>query len=232
MKCLICSVLLFIALASFSQNTNPGLDNAEAKTANIEFNGGKYIGYLLELNAPPDIVEEAIKQRFKLQGAKPKETKGFMVYRNVLLPMVDAAKPMDAFIKVERKSRKEKEQTTVYLITALPGEIPEDKLKSDAAKSAPGLNEKSRFFLTGMVPDIKLGVYNKDVVEQQSQLKKEEKKLANLVDDYSDMEKKLKKLQSDIEFNKKAQERQIADIGKAKNTLNDLLSKNPSKDGQ
>lgn len=231
MRYLISCMLIFLTSIAFSQVTS--LDNAEAKTSNIEFNGGRYEGYLIELNAPQDIVEEAIKQRFKLQGVKPKETKGFMVYRNVILPTIDAAKPVDAFIKVERKSRKEKEQTVVYLITALPGEIPEDKLKSDAVKpSTVAATEKSGFFLTGLIPDVKQGVYNKDVADQQTQLKKEEKKLANLLDDQSDMEKKLKKLQSDIEFNKKAQERQTADIEKAKNAFNELLSKNPSKVGQ
>ena len=45
----------------------------------IEFNGGKYSGYEVEMNASKDIVEDAIKQKFKLLGTKPKETKGFMV---------------------------------------------------------------------------------------------------------------------------------------------------------
>ena len=231
MKCLISGMLLFTATFSFAQNTS--LDAAQPTPATIEFNGGKYNGYQVELNAPAGIVENAIKERFKLQGTKPKETKGFMVYRNVVLTAIDASKPMDAFIKVERKSRKEKEQTIVYLIAAQPGEIPEDKIKSDAVKmvSAPVL-EKSGSFLSGFIPDIKLGVYNRDMADMQAQLKKEEKKLANLADDQADMEKKLKKLQSDIGFNKKAQERQSAEVEKLKTLLNDLQTKNPSKSAQ
>ncbi|MEP7109319.1 MAG: hypothetical protein ABI760_15100 [Ferruginibacter sp.] len=231
MKYLITCLLLFIASIAFSQNSNP--DSPEVKNSTIEFNGGKYNGYLIEFNAPPDIVEDAVKERFKLQGVKPKETKGFMVYRNVVMPLIDPVKPMDAFVKVERKSRKEKEQTIVYFIAALPGQIPEDKLKSDAAEisGAVAVIEKGNAFLTGIIPDVRQGVYDKDIANQQSLLKKEEKKLANLVDDQTDMEKKLKKLQSDIEYNKKAQERQTAEIEKAKNALNELISKNP-KGGQ
>lgn len=226
MRHLITCILIIFNLSSFSQT--PALDSPEVKNATIEFNGGKYSGYLIEFNTSTDIVEEAIAQRFKLQGIKAKETKGFMVYRNVIMPPVDPTKPMDAFIKVERKSRKEKEQTLVYFIAALPGEIPEDKLKSDARSTGISAVEKGGSFLRGLIPDVKQGVYDKNLSNQQSQLKKEEKKLENLQEDLSDMEKKLKKLQSDIEFNKNAQARQIADIEKAKRDLNELISKNPS----
>jgi hypothetical protein len=230
MRYLITCMLIAIASLAFSQNLS--LDSAEVKNTTIEFNGGKYNGYLIELNAPPDIVEDAIKERFKLQGIKPKETKDFLVYRNVIIPRIDPVKPVDAFIKVERKSRKEKEQTTVYFIAAVPGEIPEDKVKSDAAARSIGVTAvEGAGFLTGMIPDIKQGVFNKDVASKQSLVKKEEKKLADLLDDQSDMEKKLKKLQSDLEYNKKAQERQTAEVEKAKNLLNELVSKNP-KGGQ
>ncbi|MBC7886883.1 MAG: hypothetical protein H7Z13_03280 [Ferruginibacter sp.] len=232
MRYLITCLLIVISSIVFSQNSI--LDSPEVKNSTIEFNGGKYNGYLIEFNASPDIVEEAIKERFKLQGIKPKETKSFMVYRNVVIPLIDPVKPMDAFIKVERKSRKEKEQTIVYFISANPGEIPEDKLKSDAASKSVGVTgiKKGDAFLTGLIPDVKQGVYNKDLADQQSQLKKEEKKLSGLLDDQADMEKKLKKLQSDLEFNKKAQERQSAEVEKMKTALNELVLKNPSKGGQ
>lgn len=225
---------LLIGIASLACSQPSSLDSAEVKNATIEFNGGNYNGYLIELNAPPEMVEDAIKGQFKLQGINPKETKNFMVYRNVIMPLIDSLQPMDAFIKVERKSRKEKEQTIVYFIATLPGEIPEDKLKSGGqSKSAGALAmKKGGAFLTGLIPGIKQGVYDKDLDNQRSQLKKEEKKLATLVDDLADMERKLKKLQSDIEFNKKAQERQTAEIEKARNAYNESLSKNPSKGGQ
>ena len=175
MRYLITCMMIIIASLAFSQNSN--LDSPEVKNSTIEFNGSKYNGYLIELNAPPDIVEDAIKQRFKLQGIKPKEIKGFMVYRNVVIPGIGPVKPMDAFIKVERKSRKEKEQMIVYFIAALPGEIPEDKLKADAAAKSTVVApiEKGDAFLTGLLPDVKQGVYDKDLANQQSLLKKEEK---------------------------------------------------------
>lgn len=231
MRYVITYILLFISCAGFSQASS--LDSAEIRSSTVEFNGGKYEGYMVEFNTSPEIIEDAIVERFKAQGVKAKETKGFLVYRNVRLPQIDPAKSFDAFIKVEKKSRKEKEQSVVYLIATNPGEIPEDKIKSDAARSA-GITPlaKTGGVLTALVPDIKRGVYNKDLGNQQSSVKKEEKKLAGLQEDLQDMEKKLKKLQSDIEFNKKAQERQVTEVEKAKAALNDLMSKNPSGSGQ
>ena len=227
MRYLLTFLLTIVSSYAFSQYSN--LDSAEVKNSTIEFNGGKYNGYLIEFDAPPVIVEDAIKERFKLQGIKPKETKGFMVYRNVVMPRVDPVKPLDAFIKVERKSRKEKEQTIVYFIAAQPGEIPEDKLKADVASKSNGITaiEKGGSFLTGLIPDVKQAVYDKDIANQQALVKKEEKKLASLADDQSDMEKKLKKLQSDLEYNKKAQERQAGEVDKVKSTMNALIAKNP-----
>jgi hypothetical protein len=227
MRSLITGMLFLTATVSFAQDIN--LDSAAITTALVEFNGGKYNGYQVELNAAPDIVENAVRERFKQQGSKPKETKDFLVYRNVVMPLIDATKPIDAFIKVERKSRKEKEQSVVFLIATLPGEIPEDKVKSGAATGLAVITpfEKGGNFLTGFLPDVKQGVYEKDRASQQSQLKKEEKKLADLVAEQADMEKKLKKLQSDIEYGVKAQENQAAEVEKAKDRLNDLVNKNP-----
>jgi len=229
MRNFIACILILCTSIAYSQNTN--LDSPEVKNSTIEFNGGKYNGYMIEFNAPPEIVEDAVIERFKLQGLKSKETKGFMVYRNVLMPAIDPVKPMDAFIKVERKSRKEKEQTTVYFIAAPPGEIGEEKLKSDATSISQNREaaDNGDAFLRSLIPDVKQSVYDRDIINQQSQIKKEEKKLANLAEDLSEMEKKLKKLQSDIEYNKKAQERQTVDLEKAKNDLNEKISKNPKR---
>ncbi|MEO5893596.1 MAG: hypothetical protein ABIQ31_25300 [Ferruginibacter sp.] len=226
MRYLITCMLVTIASVAFSQTVS--LDSAEVKNATIEFNGGKYSGYTVELNAPPDIVEDAVTERFKSQGVKPKETKDFKIYRNVVMPLIDPSKPIDAFIKVERKSKSEKDKSIVYFIAAAPGGIPEDKVKSGAVASSSVIAvESGGAFLTGIIPDIKRGVHEKNVADQQSQLKKEEKKLASLQDDKEDMEKKLKKLQSDIEYNAKALERQAAEVEKAKSSLNDLISKTP-----
>lgn len=220
-------IAIFFSVASFSQEIK--VDHPQVRKALIDFNGGKYNGFEVELNASPDIVEEVIKQKFKSMGTKPKETKGFMVFRNVILSQVDATKSVDAIIRVEKKSKKEKEQSIVSFIAAPAGEIPEDKIKGDAAATAVNTLDNGDAFLLGMLPAVNSAVFDKDLTAQQLIVKKEEKTLANLKDDQSDLEKKIKKLQSDLEYNIKAQEKQTIEVDKMKNKLSELLSKKTLK---
>ncbi len=221
-------ILFYILTATYSFAQDSTFQKATAKKSYIEFNGIKYNGYEIELNAPSDIVEEAIKQKFKSMGTKPKEIKGFMVYRNVLLTSIDPVKPVDAFIKVDRKSKKEKDQTLIYFIASGAGEITDEKLKSDASGNA-GITslQNGDSFLLAMIPAVNKGVYDKDLANQQTNVKKEEKNLSNLKEDQADLEKKIRKLQSDLEYNIKAQERQTIEVEKVKSKLNELVIKKP-----
>lgn len=221
-------ILVFLMSPVFAQVSDPAIP--EVKSALVDFNGGKYNGYIIEYNASSDIVEEAVKEKFKLEGMKPKETKDFLIYRGIRIASIDPVNPVDAFIKVDRKSRKEKDQSIVYFIATKPGAIPEEKVKSDSPLQLADISVNTGgAFLTSLTPDVQKGVFNKAVINQQSQLKKEEKKLGDLKDDQSNLEKKLRKLQSDMEYNKKAQERQVAEIEKAKLSLTELEAKDPSK---
>jgi len=227
MRQLILILLLTSNLPGISQDSL--LNNIEVKSQSIEYNGGKYNGHMMELNAGQDIVEEAIKQHFKLQGSKAKESKGFLVFRNVMLPSIDPVKPVDAVFKVERKSKKEKEQSIVYLIVANRGDIPEEKVKSSDAARTAGITGVAGggLFLNSMLPAVRKGVHEKGVSDRMEAVKKEEKKLEGLRDDLADMEKKMKKLEEDIEYNKKAQEKQAAEVTRLKAQLEEHLAKNP-----
>ena len=101
MRYLFTLFLINITSLSFAQSVKLG--SPEAKKSIIAFNGNSYNGHFIEFNANQQIVIDAIKEQFKLQGIKPTETKGFLVYRNLVMPAIDPKTPMDAFIKVERK---------------------------------------------------------------------------------------------------------------------------------
>ena len=220
-----CIAFLFVTVC-FSQDEN--INKPYPKKTMIEFNGGKYSGYEVEMNASKDIVEDVIKQKFKLLGAKPKETKGFMVFRNVDLGNEPAGKLLDAYFKVENKSKKEKSQSIVYFMAAPAGEIPEEKLKS--VDIAANTIDSVEAFLVGLVPAITFGAFEKDLSVQELTVKKEEKTLEKLKDEQSDLEKKIKKLQSDLEYNIKAQEKQTLEVNIMKTKLSELISKKPLKE--
>src|SRR4051812_8595349 len=71
----------------------------------IEYNGQKYPCYVVEFNLNAEMTEETIKDKIKSRGYKPKENKGFLVYRSIRLPLLDSLEDKDVFIKVEKKSR-------------------------------------------------------------------------------------------------------------------------------
>ena len=70
----------------------------------VPFNGANYNGLVADVDAPPEIVENVLKDRFSSQGVKAKEIDGFLVFRNVILKSIDSVKVMDAFFKVEKNS--------------------------------------------------------------------------------------------------------------------------------
>lgn len=223
---LLCVSAHFIADAQ----TSPTLEmSSDPEPVLIEFNGTKYNGYEIEFNSPPDLVEEVVKEKFKSQGVKPKKTDGFLVFRGVLLHQIDPGKPMDAFIRIERKSKTEKDKTVAYLIAAYQGEVPEDKTKSGKAVMTVGTTSAvtGGMVLKGLHPDVEHKVWEKNVLDQEATLKKEEKKLEDLKKAQLEMEAKIKQLQENLALNAQSQVTQTATVEKAKSDLEAAIAKKP-----
>lgn len=217
-----------------ASQSSPTLEmSSDPEPVLIEFNGTKYNGYVIEFNSPPDLVEEVVKEKFKSQGVKPKKTDGFLVFRGVLLHQIDPGKPMDAFIKIERKSKTEKDQTVAYLIAAYQGEIPEEKNKSGKAVMTVGTTSAvtGGMVLKGLHPDVEQKVWERSVLEQEAAMKKEEKKLNDLKKAQVEMETKVKQLQENLELNAQSQVSQTAVLEKAKSDLEAVIAKKPGSTG-
>ena len=197
----------------------------DVRNATIEYNGGKYPGYIIEYAANPDLVEAAIKEELKAQNAKPKSSKGFLVYRNVILSQIDRSKMVDAFISIERKSRKEDNQSVVSMILTNPGEISDEKKKNSDASAAATFIPNGNLFLNGLQGGVNLKQYEQKLSAQEESVKKSEKKLADLKDDQSSLEKKIAKMQKELEDNKKEQEAKAAALDAEKKALDALRAK-------
>ena len=193
----------------------------------IEFNGGMYNGNTVDVNASADLVENVIKEKFKAQGLKPKEIKGFMVFRNARIDKIDSGNPVDVFLKVERKGKRDDNMSTVSFIATPTGQISDDKLKSGVATATVTPAATTGVFLKDLSPDINNKVFEKNVADQQELVKKAEKKLKDLQEDQASMEKKIKSLQEDLENNRKDQQKQTEELEKKRNALNSLLLQKP-----
>jgi peptidoglycan hydrolase CwlO-like protein len=125
---------------------------------------------------------------------------------------------MDYIIKVDQKSKKEKDESIVYLIINKDGENAMPKF--DAADI-----EQAKAFLNNLEPDVVAAGLELQIKDQEDVVSKAEKKLRGLKDDKEDMEKKIKKLQDDIQKNLKDQDNTQKDIENQRQELENLKLK-------
>ena len=211
--------LLFLAMAScfVLQAQTEKISNIRQMI--VSFNGANYNGLVADVQAPPDIVEKALKEKFAKQGVKPKEIDDFLVFRNVTLKSIDSAKLVDAFFKVEKKNKKEKDASTISLIPTQHGEIPDEKMKSGATPKIITVSAASEEVLSGLTPEIEMKVFEKKLLDKQEEIKVAEKKLKELREDSAGYVKKQIEIEDDLVQNKKDQESERANLDKAKDDV-------------
>ena len=197
---------------------------AQAYEGSIEFSKKKQDAYVMDYSYPPEAVENALIKKMESLGYKTKEEKGmfnkdkgFRVYKAAYITDVSNTS-MDYIFKVERKSRKEKDEATLFMIMM--------KNDENAARTndATGAGNAKRF-LNDLLPEVEAANLELQIKDQEDLVSKSEKKQKNLEDDLDSMEKRLKKLQEDIEQNKKDQEKQKKDIIDQRNALDNLKGK-------
>ena len=169
--------------------------SAQAYGGTIEYDKKKQEAFMIDYPYPPEAVENAITKKMAKLGYKPKEEKGlfnkdkgFKVYKDAFITDINADR-MDYIIKVESKSRKNQDESVVYMIILKDG---------NNAKSGFDVlqTEKTKTFLSGLQPDVIAENLELDIKAQEEAVGKAEKKLRGLKDDQNDLEKKLKDNQS------------------------------------
>ncbi len=190
---------------------------AQSYEGTVDYQKKSEKAIIIEFPYPPSVVEDAIIEKMEKLGFKKKESKGFLVYKNVALTDI-SAEPADYMIKVERKSKKEKDESIVYLLISRNDE-------NIIARSDALINSNTKTFLNNLSPDIEAYNLEVQIKDQQNTVEKAEKKLKNLQDDKESMEKKIKKLQDDLQENAKDQADQQKDIEKQKQILEALRGK-------
>lgn len=191
--------IIAIHLSAFAQPS--------ATEGKVEFQKGDKPAAVIEIPYSPDIVEAAIKDNLSRKGIKEDRTKGFQVFRGAKIG--GDSELTDLYFKVERKSRKDKDISIIYLIAGRPNENIALRTADDSYKVTDG-----KAFLNDLIPAIEAHNLEVMIGEQDETVKKSEKKLRNLEDDQKDLEKKIRNLEEKLAQNKKDQETQNADISK------------------
>lgn len=193
------------------------ISSAQSYEGSIEYQKKDQKAMIIEFPYAPSVVEDALIEKMEKMGYKKKESKGFLVYKGAVISDI-SSEPADYMIKVERKSRKEKDESVVYLVMN-KGE------ENIMARSDAFVNSNLKTFLNGLAPEMEAFNLEKQILEQADAVAKAEKKLRDLKDDKENMEKKIKKLQEDIKDNEKDQENQQKEIDTLKQTFEAMKGK-------
>jgi hypothetical protein len=182
---------------------------AQSYESNIEYGKKKQQAIAIDYAYTQEAVENAIVQKIEKMGFKAKEEKGmfnkdkgFIVFKNAIIPEISDER-MDYIVKTDRKSRREKDETTLYIIMQKNGE---NALASMDAYSV----GKAKGFANGLTPEIEEANLELQIKAQDNEVVKAEKKFKDLQDEKADLEKKLQKTTEDIEKQQKYIETQRA----------------------
>jgi hypothetical protein len=171
----------------------------------------------IEIPFPSKTVDKAIDDKMSKMGYNGKGDKDYTVYKGVKDGEI-SSDPYDLYFETDRKSRGEKDITTVtFLISPGYGKFVSDS--SDAQ-----LMGNAKTFLNNLLAVVTAYDLEQQIEAQQETVKKADKKLGNLVDDGNDLVKKQKKVEDDIQQNSKDQSDQKAELDRQKQILATLLS--------
>ena len=211
---LLCLAACLSTLSLFSQ----------AYESSVTYEKKKQTAVAIDYNYSSEAVENAFIQKMEKMGNKAKEEKGlfnkdkgFIVFKNASVPDI-SDKRLSYMVKVERKSKKDKDESNLSLI------INDESGVSVAETDAEAIT-RAKAFLNELLPEIEAANLELEIKAQEEVVAKAEKKLKDLRDSQESMEKKIKDLESDLKKNSNEQEKQQSEIEKQKEALDTLKGK-------
>lgn len=215
--------LFFLLLAAVTAH----FAMAQAYTSTASYNKAVKPALALQLPYSEKMDEKFILDNLKKTGYdvetkgilfwKQNKKNGFYFFKDVMLNGMST--PLDLYFNVQQDSRKNKEQSTIYLLLSKGDENflspADDSIAYAAAKNF--LNS-----FVGATATYKLDI---DIAGQEKAVHDAENKLQKLQSDEQDMNRKIEELQKSIRANKSNQEDQKRKIESEKQKLAALKSK-------
>lgn len=160
-------------------------------------------GAAIRLPYSSDQVEDALKAYLSGKGYASSRSRGFIVYRGVPL----AADGADLYFSTSTVDRRQKDLTILSMVPAKKNQDISagsftDTTKLDAARS----------FLDSLAPFVTTYSTGIQVNNQQEGLQKAQRRMTGLRNDSTDLERRLRDLQSDLAQNKADQVKAAADL--------------------
>jgi len=192
--CTLILAFLFFTRPAFSQSM----------ATSVAYDKVAMPGLMLNLPYDESVSEDFIIAALKKTGYnaetkgklfwKQNKVNGYYIFKDVRLK--GASKQVDLYFKVERKGKKSKDESTIYMLTATAGEQFISENSNESTFNA------SKNFLNSFVEEAAAYKLMLDIKEQEEVVKDAEKKLNNLNDDTKDITKHIEQLEKDLRKNK------------------------------
>jgi hypothetical protein len=192
--------------------------SAQSRSVKVEYQKEPRLAIENDVPFPVKTVEDAIADTFAKLGYKATTSKGFTVYKGVRIPEL-GSESWDIYFMVEKKSKKDKENSTVTMMISKGF----DAFVTESNDGA--IIRKGKSYLDSMRNMLASYDLEQQITVQEDELKSAEKKSLNLLDDGKSLEKKKRKLEEDIADNIKDQEKQVREIEKQKQILEVMKGK-------
>jgi hypothetical protein len=207
-------ILPFLAvLLSFALHAQP-----RAQEGTSDFQKTTQPTAIIDLPYPQAVVEKALDDYMAKKGYKGSDSKGYRVFRGYKLNNNDSGN--DLYYKIDRKDRRDKGTTTIYLVVGKNGEDIKARTGADNSSIAGAAD-----LLNDMVGSIDAYNLEVQITAQDDIVKKAQKKYDGLVEDQKDYEKKIKNLQDKLEQNRKDQDKQQQEIKNQSDVMEALKAK-------
>lgn len=191
---------------------------AQSRPTEVEYQKQLRPAIVNDIPFPQSTIEDAIKDHFTKMGYKASSSKGFIIFKGV--GMKDwGAGGYDLYFMADKKSRKEKDLSTVTMMISKGF----DEFVSNSSDAA--LFGKAQSYLDSLRNTIAVYDLEQQIIAQENEVKKAVKKAADLEDEAKELEKKKRKLEDEIAENKKAQEKQAKEHENQKQIHEVLIKK-------
>ena len=198
---------------------------AQAYESSIPYEKKKQKTISMDYSFSQEAVENAVILKMENMGFRAKvekglfnKDKGFIQFSDALLADVSEER-YDYIVKVDRKSRREKDETTISVLINRKGE---DMIPTLDAQTI----GRAKLFLTNLIPDIEEANLELEIKAHDELVVKAEKRMKDLQDEKSDLEKKLQKNASELEKQQKEIESQRATLDALKGRRKTAPSEN------
>jgi hypothetical protein len=191
---------------------------AQSRLTTAEYQKTNQPAIEMDVPFPEKTVSKSIDEYFQKIGYKGKDTKGYLTYKGVRLPQL-GSDSYDLYFKTDKKSKREKDATTVILLISSGYE----KFIGDTTNAR--LIDSAKNYMNGLTERVAAYDLDQQINEQDDAVKKASKKMSGLSSDAEDLQKKKLKIENDIAENLKQQQNAKAESEKQLQILNTLKDK-------